>query len=188
MDWQPHHFITGWLCLDLVNTIIFANTPERRADRLQTAADIEEWRKASGAETGSIEEADAAQILDIRRLLDGYFRALARGGAPGEGDWRSLARLYGAHADALDGLSPLGEKRDGSKPSLAAAALHSGVALAFSDERERLGECGNCGWLFLDRTRNRSKRWCTSHLCGNRAKAKRHYERRKAERHRTVGL
>lgn len=182
MDWQPHHFITGWLCLDLVNTIVFANAPEKRFDRLRTAVDVDDWRRACGAETDPFDESDGTKILDIRGSLDSYFRALARGATPGESEWRSLARLYGAHAEALDGLSPLGENRGGSKPSLAAAALHSAVALAFSEDRGRLGECGNCGWLFLDRTRNRSKRWCTSHLCGNRAKAKRHYERRKAER------
>jgi predicted RNA-binding Zn ribbon-like protein len=32
-----------------------------------------------------------------------------------------------------------------------------------------------CGVLFLDRTRNRSRRWCSMKSCGNRAKAQRHY-------------
>jgi len=38
-----------------------------------------------------------------------------------------------------------------------------------------------CGWLFLDETRNRSRRWCSMKDCGNRAKARRHYRRRRAE-------
>ena len=43
-------------------------------------------------------------------------------------------------------------------------------------------ECASydCGWLFMDTTKNRSRRWCNMSTCGNRAKGRRHYERRKA--------
>jgi CGNR zinc finger len=34
-----------------------------------------------------------------------------------------------------------------------------------------------CGWLFLDRTRSHTRRWCSSSDCGNRARARRHYAR-----------
>lgn len=34
-----------------------------------------------------------------------------------------------------------------------------------------------CGWLFLDRTRNHSRQWCSSQDCGNRERARRHYRR-----------
>lgn len=37
-----------------------------------------------------------------------------------------------------------------------------------------------CGWLFLDTTRNHSRRWCSSADCGNRHRVKRHYARRRA--------
>ena len=45
----------------------------------------------------------------------------------------------------------------------------------------RLKICSNpkCGWLFLDTTRNASRRWCDMAACGNRAKAKRFYSRKK---------
>ncbi|MBE3063935.1 MAG: CGNR zinc finger domain-containing protein [Spirochaetes bacterium] len=48
-------------------------------------------------------------------------------------------------------------------------------------DRARLKICGNpeCGWLFLDTTRNGSRRWCDMAACGNRAKAKRFYSKRK---------
>ncbi len=48
----------------------------------------------------------------------------------------------------------------------------------------RVGECADdrgCGYLFLDMTKNHSRRWCDMKDCGNRAKARRHYERRKEE-------
>jgi predicted RNA-binding Zn ribbon-like protein len=38
--------------------------------------------------------------------------------------------------------------------------------------------CGGCGWLFLDTSKNHSRRWCSMDACGNQAKARRHYRRR----------
>lgn len=71
-----------------------------------------------------------------------------------------------------DLLSPLRE--------VAAAAAR----LLVSPELERVrmcGQCeeGRCGWLFLDGTRNRSRRFCSSDGCGNRAKVARHYRRQR---------
>jgi predicted RNA-binding Zn ribbon-like protein len=44
---------------------------------------------------------------------------------------------------------------------------------------ERVRECANhdCGWLFLDLSRNRSRKWCDMSSCGNRAKVRRFRER-----------
>lgn len=54
--------------------------------------------------------------------------------------------------------------------------------LLASDEIDRVRECAapNCSWLFLDRSRAGSRRWCSMESCGNRAKARRHYRRRAA--------
>jgi len=38
---------------------------------------------------------------------------------------------------------------------------------------------GRCAWLFLDTSRNHSRRFCSMDECGNRAKQRRHYQRRK---------
>jgi predicted RNA-binding Zn ribbon-like protein len=60
------------------------------------------------------------------------------------------------------------------------------VALAAADlvtaaDPQRIKECGgnNCNWLFLDQSKNRSRRWCTMEDCGSRVKAKRHYHKQK---------
>jgi len=49
-------------------------------------------------------------------------------------------------------------------------------ALRLATERSRLRTCGNplCRWLFVDRSRNRSRRWCEMAVCGNRVKVGRH--------------
>ena len=39
-----------------------------------------------------------------------------------------------------------------------------------------------CGWLFLDTTRNHSRRWCDMRGCGNRAKVRRHRQKQRRGR------
>jgi predicted RNA-binding Zn ribbon-like protein len=51
--------------------------------------------------------------------------------------------------------------------------------LTSDDERALVRECGadDCAWFFIDTTRNRSRQWCSMQSCGNREKARRHYQR-----------
>ena len=51
--------------------------------------------------------------------------------------------------------------------------------LLLSDELEHLRMCASddCAWLFIDRTKNHRRRWCDMKTCGNRVKARRHYQR-----------
>jgi len=55
--------------------------------------------------------------------------------------------------------------------------------LLTSEERPRLKQCDadDCGWLFIDASRNRSRRWCDMGDCGNRAKVRRFRERQRGE-------
>jgi predicted RNA-binding Zn ribbon-like protein len=55
--------------------------------------------------------------------------------------------------------------------------------LLTSDRVHRVRECEDdrgCGYLFIDQTKNHSRRWCSMDSCGNRAKARRHYSRLQA--------
>lgn len=47
--------------------------------------------------------------------------------------------------------------------------------------RIRICENNNCNWVFLDDTRNRSKRFCDDKMCGNLMKVRRFRERKKSE-------
>ena len=53
------------------------------------------------------------------------------------------------------------------------------VSLLVSADAGRVKECAghDCNWLFLDSSRNRSRRWCDMKACGNRAKARQYYHR-----------
>jgi predicted RNA-binding Zn ribbon-like protein len=51
--------------------------------------------------------------------------------------------------------------------------------LTSATDLRRVRECGgeDCHWLFMDTSKNRSRQWCSMQSCGNRQKARRHYER-----------
>ncbi len=59
-----------------------------------------------------------------------------------------------------------------------AALAVSALALLQPQKAARIRICANCSWLFLDESRNRSRIWCDMAVCGNRQKARRHYQRR----------
>jgi predicted RNA-binding Zn ribbon-like protein len=46
--------------------------------------------------------------------------------------------------------------------------------LVISEDHKRIKQCGNCGYLFVDNSKNKSRRWCSMEICGNRVKARRH--------------
>jgi predicted RNA-binding Zn ribbon-like protein len=66
----------------------------------------------------------------------------------------------------------------------------SALDLATSDEAGSVKQCpghdGRCGWLFLDRTKNRSRRWCTMRICGNAQKTQQQNARRRQRRARAA--
>jgi predicted RNA-binding Zn ribbon-like protein len=120
--------------------------------------------------------------LQVRETIDRFFRHTA-GGYPVAADFRRLIRLYARHGP----MSALAKTQHGlrlrhsaRRPSFLAGMLQSAVELAFSPSLERVKICPACGWLFIDRTRNRSKRWCITALCGNRSKMHRHYRRQRS--------
>jgi predicted RNA-binding Zn ribbon-like protein len=69
-----------------------------------------------------------------------------------------------------------------STPTLLAAVLWSASDLIVGEQRASLRQCANaaCRWLFLDASRNGSRRWCDMRACGNQAKARRHYHKHRA--------
>jgi predicted RNA-binding Zn ribbon-like protein len=56
----------------------------------------------------------------------------------------------------------------------------AGAELMLSHELTRVRACAadNCRWLFLDTSRNHTRRWCQMQVCGNRMKARRFQARR----------
>jgi predicted RNA-binding Zn ribbon-like protein len=71
------------------------------------------------------------------------------------------------------------EAGEGALDRVLWVVARSAADLLTSDKLQRVTECASerCGWLFMDLSRNHSRRWCDMNECGNRAKARRHYER-----------
>lgn len=57
--------------------------------------------------------------------------------------------------------------------------LRSAAELLTSPQKNRVRECDSetCTWMFLDHSKNGTRRWCDMKACGNRAKWRRHYKR-----------
>ncbi len=76
---------------------------------------------------------------------------------------------------------------DGDKNSLdwiLNPIIQSAAELLISVDIGKVKLCGDneCGWIFLDSSRNQSRRWCDMKDCGNRAKARRFYRKKKSLR------
>ena len=176
-EWHDHHFINGLPCLDFANTIVYRNRPGRREDRLRRRADLIAWLRAAGLPSRG--RLPLAQAIALRETIDALFRGIgAARSAPGK-DWAQLVAHYRA---LLDGnpmaLTPGGLQPISAKSPPLTQIAHSAVMLALSPMAGRVKVCGGCGWLFIDRTRNKSKRWCITAMCGSRAKARRYYARK----------
>jgi predicted RNA-binding Zn ribbon-like protein len=126
-----------------------------------------------------------AEAIAIREAMAEVLQAVARRQAVPA---LPLARLDVAcrSAWAERALRPEGsgatwewQAADPSRPASAAAL--DGARLLTTPERSRIRECSDaeCGWLFLDTSRNRSRRWCSMEACGNRNKARRFYRRQR---------
>jgi predicted RNA-binding Zn ribbon-like protein len=79
-----------------------------------------------------------------------------------------------------DGAPVLGPRPDGVRGAL--AALLAGIALAKAQGTwSRLKVCSSdtCQWAFYDRSKNRSGRWCSMQVCGNRTKTRAYRARRR---------
>jgi predicted RNA-binding Zn ribbon-like protein len=192
--------VGGDPALELANTLEGRDAPDSLVDYAELAG----WAARVGVidratagrlrAIGADRPADAARALGeartLRTAVDAVFRAVAAGREPPE---HALAELVarGAYATARARLVPT----SGADP----AARGRGFALVWDgDDLERplwpiaaaavdllrtgpldhLKTCAVCSWLFIDTSRNHSRRWCSMSECGSRLKMKRYRARR----------
>jgi predicted RNA-binding Zn ribbon-like protein len=172
--------IGGHPALDLVNTVSWRLDPGRTVDRLPDGAALERWADFMGLR---VEGADEV-VTKVRRLREQIYRVvqpMAVGEQPATKDVETLRRTL---------LRTLGRAEVASVMplELTGADLPDELGLAAwrlleREDAGRIRQCraSDCGWLFLDHTKNGSRVWCSSADCGNRSRARRHYARRTAE-------
>ena len=188
--------------VDFVNTVDswLSDAP---SDKLESYADLLDWCEQAGLapkgliaplrEEASRRHADAERVLRrahaLREALYRILTVITAGEPPDRKHLdviTSLARKAAAH-------SRLDHREEGFVWELDEAGgckldwpiwevARAAVELLTSKSLRRVRQCADetCGWLFIDRSRNRSRRWCDMSSCGNRAKARRNYARRKA--------
>jgi predicted RNA-binding Zn ribbon-like protein len=185
--------IGGHVALDLINTVEWRLSEERREEDILDYEDAVRWVRQMelvtvdeaetlaplAANSASREHEELTRILALREAL--YSALFSDGGTQ-----TVVAEYRDAtlHADLArrDGLWEWGLPVDLSLPrrriALAAADLltHSDLA--------HLSQCqdAECGWVFLDTSPRRDRRWCVSSDCGNRNRVREYYARERSIR------
>jgi predicted RNA-binding Zn ribbon-like protein len=191
----------GHLALDFTNTISNRNN-DRAHDWLDSYSNLLSW----GMLVGILSD-DERRILQrqSRRRPEAAAAALARAAALRELSYRIFSAVAAVHTPSAADIDALNSylkealvhtrialenglfiwewvDRETALDQVIWPIARSSADLLTSKEVARVGEClgDGCGWLFLDKSRNRSRRWCSMGECGNRAKARRHYARSRA--------
>ena len=195
----------GRLSLDFANTADW-HANDHPVESLTSYSDLVAWSQHVGILTdhqahrllkkAAHRPEDATAVLEraiaLREAIYRIFLAISHGRPPQAADLATFnAELSGALAQSRIVSTAEGFAWDwaGAEDALDGMlwpVVHDAADLLTSKELDRIGQCADdrCGWLFLDTSRNRSRRWCSMEDCGNRAKARRHYERKRAARRR----
>lgn len=190
-------FIAGHPCLDFANTLS-GRLHAVPVDHLRDYTGLLEWGRRAGLLTESATERIAragkakpaaaedvfARAIRLREDLYRVISALAAGNPP-ETTSLGVVNEELTAAKVHYRLTPVGRVlRARPEDPLALevpiwAVVRSAADLLTSPSFSRVRECGaeTCSWLFLDATRNRSRRWCDAKVCGNRERVRRHYWR-----------
>ena len=200
---RPEFELTGGnLALDLANTKSRRPTPDPRED-LRGYEDLVAW----GEQAGAIGRDDAvalrglaarkpraarsalARARDLREAVFAVFSAVAgHRELPAEALQRvntalpaALGRLRLARAGTGATWTWSGEP---DFDRVLWPVVRAAASLLTGPERGRIRECGarDCAWLFLDESRNGTRRWCDMAVCGNREKARRFQRRARRSR------
>jgi predicted RNA-binding Zn ribbon-like protein len=201
---ERYHLEAGRLCLDFANTVEW-HASDHPEEELHDYEDLVAWAEQIRvlahdearqlmhlaalhlAESAAVYE----QAIALREAIYRIFSATAHGDAAAEGDLalfnaalvRALAHLR--IVLAAEGFAWDWDVRDGAPDRMLWPVVWSAANLLTDEDLVRVGVCADehgCGWLFFDTSRNRSRRWCGMDGCGNRAKARRHYERKRSAR------
>ncbi len=198
---KKFQLIGGATCLDFCNSV-GGKRGVRTKEYLQTyndflswceqanlpvAAHLNQWRRKAARESAAA-LAVLKRAIKLREAIYRIFLAIIENHRPRENDLallnselgHSLSRLRITPADTGFSWQWRPEVSDMDLP-LGPIARSAGELLTSSETLEHLRQChgDNCGWLFIDSSRNHSRCWCDMRDCGNRAKVRRHRMRKK---------
>jgi predicted RNA-binding Zn ribbon-like protein len=190
----------GALCLDFANTVSWRQLNQRASDHLRSYDDLiafaeqsqvltPEWAadlRAHARQHGREAQQALRRALTYREIIYRTFAGLAQRRAVLPRDLKQINH-FAIEALAHRRLTQVGhvyrwqwECDDKRMLELILwLVAQSATELLTSSQLSTVRICGapTCAWLFLDHSRNRSRRWCDMKVCGNRQKARRHYQR-----------
>jgi predicted RNA-binding Zn ribbon-like protein len=204
-EWR-FRFRGGVPCLEFVNTLAWRLT-DRPVEYLGSYEDLLAWGRQAGLlapdETEALsgraathpEEARGtlSRAVALREAVHRVLSAAIAGESQDESDLsalnrelsRALSRLHvvPAASDVYVWAWDRGGE-DGGGPPLERPlwpVVRSAAELLTSPKLGRVKVCGGegCGWIFLDESRNASRRWCESRDCGNRERVRQYLARKK---------
>jgi predicted RNA-binding Zn ribbon-like protein len=189
--------VAGHVALDFANSLDYRYDRERLIDLLPTYERLLAFSRQSGIITReqmrallvTTGESDARRTLEraieLRENLYSLFLSVVNEKKPSPqvtqrlnrflASARVVDRLHWQDGRFVRSIGELESTPDGPLWPI----LSAGIDLLTSPDSRRIHECGEktCRWLFLDMSRNHSRRWCDMRICGNRAKAQRFYSR-----------
>lgn len=196
-------YASDTLCLEFANTVAWrkSDAPE---ERLASPAALLAWC----GDAGILEGAHAAQLrqrwekrpreaaslhrqaLELREAIYRIFRSrIHREPLPADAlqvlnTWLSAAPPRSRIAGSGGAVGWWVNSAQLAPPDVLAPIAWSAADMMTGPRAGRVRQCADdkgCGWLFLDESRAGTRRWCSMGECGNRAKARRHYLRRKLQ-------
>ena len=193
--------VSGALCLDFVNTINSRLDPEH--DYLMGYSDLAGWANKTGVlsptqanhlqKQAKHDIAEAENVLKTARTLrDLLYRLFSHAAKGSEPDQKDMQAFIAAYAEAIshgtlvkaDDHFRTAWKLEEALGSVLWPIIHSAGELLLSEELGQVKECPGCGWLFLDTSKNQTRRWCSMDTCGSRDKMRRYLKKQRGKRKR----
>ncbi len=129
--------------------------------------------------------------LELREVIYRIFVAQTKGKTPADADLALLNSILARLTSGAQVVHRFGEFEwqwnfdENALEALLLMIALSAVDLMTSENYKRVGQCADeqgCGWLFVDTSKNHSRRWCDINDCGNRAKQRRYQQRARKQK------
>lgn len=179
---RSFEFTAGSPALNFIDTI--AARGRDPVELIATPDDLSRWLNLAGFKQDFLVGLEQLQnARDVREAASDVLAAAVDLKAPPEGAINTL-NIWSAGQDFRPQLKNGEIVLVSERPFESVLAHISADALLLlqADKVERLRRCTECGMLFFDQSRPGKRRWCSSSSgCGNRAKVRRHRERKRLE-------
>ena len=191
----------GLLCLDFINTVqtrkkdVFHEYLPNYAAFLQWCTKLSLVSDKEVKQYEAIADQSPAKaitayhhVILARELLYRFFSAKADGKAieadvlEGFNELLAEALQHIGFENSSAGLNAVWLNQDNDLSAPLWKIMKSAYDILTVAESKYVKECSACGWLFLDKSRTHTRRWCNPLECGSIDKATRYYHRQKAKK------